>query len=110
MSQEQQSQTKFWRPEIFWVLFILVSCAVFMGVVEPARQDEVLARKQTELIRSELRQARKRMQDLKREREALKRNDPEALRAAAYAFGLDRFLEDQDQNSDPRLSRRTDDR
>jgi hypothetical protein len=77
------------HPEIFWVLFLLVTAAMLLAVVEPARRENAAARRELERLEAELDRRLRRIEALCRERQALERGDPEAVRAAACAAGLD---------------------
>ena len=76
------------RPEIFWILFLLVSAGVFLGVVEPARRESERARKRLAEVSAELEALRSRIRVLRHERRLLEQGDPDAWRAAAHAAGL----------------------
>ena len=78
------------RPEIFWVLFVLVSAGVFAAVVEPARRQAAAARLRVRRARAELEEHRRHLEDMRRVRRRLERDDPEAWTAAARALGMSR--------------------
>jgi hypothetical protein len=88
MGKKNDDSKRSERPEIFWILFVLVSAAVFFAVVEPARREAAAARRRLQRARDRLEAKRRLTEALRREREALERGDPEAWRAAAYAAGL----------------------
>ncbi|MHC4915409.1 MAG: hypothetical protein ACYTGB_07935 [Planctomycetota bacterium] len=76
------------HPEIFWILFLLVSAGVFLTVVEPARRETAAARRRLARARRDLAALRQRIAVMRRDRRALERGDPEAWRAAISAAGL----------------------
>ncbi len=88
MSKAAEENRSAARPEIFWVLFLLVSAGVFLTVVEPARRETAAARRRLEHARRELGALRRRIEVLRRDRRALERGEPEAWKAAMSAAGL----------------------
>ena len=76
------------RPEIFWILFLLVSAGVFLTVVEPARRETAAARRRLERARQELAALRRKIEVMRRDRRALERGEPEAWKAAMSAAGM----------------------
>ncbi len=90
MSEENHESERSERPEIFWILFLLVSAGVFIAVLEPARRETAAAHRRLQDIRKQLDASRERIEALRRQRKALEQGDPEAVRAAMFAAGLNR--------------------
>ncbi len=90
MGKREKAEERRERPEIFWILFLLVSAAVFFAVVEPARREAAAARRRLDELEADLAERRAGIETLRRERRALERGDLEALKAAAHAAGLNR--------------------
>ena len=76
------------HSEVFWILFVLASAAVFAAVVEPARREAESARRRVEAADAELEARRARLEAKRRERQALESGNPEAWKAAWYLNGL----------------------
>jgi uncharacterized protein involved in exopolysaccharide biosynthesis len=88
MGEQPREEKRTERPEIFWILFLMVSAGVFIAVLEPARREAAAARRHLEDIGEKLDARREHIQALRRQRQALEKGDPEAMRAAISAAGL----------------------
>jgi len=111
MDKREEPKERRERPEIFWILFLLVSAAVFFAMVEPARREAAAARRRLAELEGELEKRRAKVKALRRERKALESGDLEALRAAAHAAGLNRpGAWDEPEESDGRRQSRAEQR
>jgi type II secretory pathway component PulM len=88
MGKPKEESERSERPEIFWILFLLVSAGVFLTVVEPARRETAEVRRRLEEVRAKLEATRRKIDRMRRERRALERGDPEAMKAAYHNSGL----------------------
>lgn len=78
------------RPEVYWLVFVLVGATIMLAVVEPARRAAEDAETRVKRARTELQRIRDQVEAMRRERRALESGDRQAWEAAAHAAGLGR--------------------
>jgi hypothetical protein len=88
MGEKSAASRERGHPEIFWVLFVVVSTGVFVAVVEPARREAEEVCRRVEAADAEIEARRARLEAKRRERQALEKRDPEAWRAMGHRVGL----------------------
>ncbi len=110
MGEPKREGTGSGRPEIFWILFVLVSAGVYLAVVEPARREAASARARLSRARAKLAARLQRISYMRRDRKALEGNDPKAWEAVARGQGMGAPGEFQVPEPPPETRRRSQER
>jgi hypothetical protein len=76
------------HPEIFWVLFTVISGAMLLAVVEPARREQAAADQRIRQVRGWADQHRSYLEDLRSTRRGLEANDRALWEAVARNQGM----------------------
>lgn len=76
------------HPEIFWVLFTVISGAMLLAVVEPARREQAAASERIGQVRAWAQEHRSYLEDLRATRRGLEANDRAVWEAVARNQGM----------------------
>ena len=90
MQGREQDTAPTGRPELFWVLFVLVCGGLLLAVVVPAGRELDAARKRIRLANQRLESSRRTLDEMRRARQALERGDLEIWEAEARNRGMGR--------------------
>ncbi len=110
MGEPRREGTGSGRPEIYWILFVLVSAGVYLAVVEPARREAASARGRLARARAKLAARLERISHMRRDRKALQGNDRQAWEAAARGEGMGAPGEFQVPEPPPEIRRHSQER
>jgi hypothetical protein len=76
------------HPEVFWVLFTVVSGAVLLAIVEPARREHAATAERVRRVRSWASEHQAHLEDLRATRRSLEAGEPDVWEAVARNQGM----------------------